>query len=76
MQGRRSLGAASAQLESSRGLDGVQQLVPHQMLVTELRQLQQVHAGAGGGQALHIAAPVVDAEGRVKLLCTHTVINV
>lgn len=41
------------------------------MLVTELRELQQVHAGAGGGQALQVGAPVVDAEGRVQLLSAH-----
>lgn len=60
---------SSAQLEAGRRLDGVQQLVPHQVLVAELGQLEQVHAGAGGGQALQVCAPVVDAEDRVELLC-------
>lgn len=59
---------SSAQLEAGRRLDGVQQLVPHQVLVAELGQLEQVHAGAGGGQALQVGAPVVDAEDRVELL--------
>lgn len=59
----------SAQLEAGRRLDGVQQLVPHQVLVAELGQLEQVHAGAGGGQALQVGASVVDAEDRVELLC-------
>lgn len=48
MQGQRSL-LSSAQLEPSGGLDGVEQLVPHQVLVAELWELQQVHAGAGSG---------------------------
>lgn len=61
--------ASSAQLEAGRRLDGVQQLVPHQVLVAELGQLEQVHAGAGGGQALQVCAAVVDAEDRVELLC-------
>lgn len=59
---------SSAQLEAGRRLDGVQQLVPHQVLVAELGQLEQVHAGAGGGQALQVGAAVVDAEDRVELL--------
>lgn len=41
------------------------------MLVAELRQLEQIHAGAGGGQALQVVAAVVDAEDRVKLLCAY-----
>lgn len=60
---------SSAELEPGGGLNGIQQFVPHQVLVAELRQLEQVHAGAGGGQALQVAAAVVDAEDRVKLLC-------
>lgn len=63
---------SSTELKPGRGLDGVQELVPHQVLVAELRQLEQVHAGAGGRQPFQVAAPVVDAEGRVKLLCTHS----
>lgn len=58
----------SAQLEAGRRLDSVQQLVPHQVLVAKLGQLEQVHAGAGGGQALQVCAPVVDAENRIELL--------
>lgn len=69
MQGQGSLSPSSAQLEPGGRLDGVQQLVPHQVLVAELRELEQVHAGAGGGQALQVGAAVVDAEDRVKLLC-------
>lgn len=61
----------SAQLEPGGGLDGVQQLVPHQVLVAELRELEQVHAGAGGGKALQVVAAVVNAEGRVELLCAY-----
>lgn len=38
------------------------------MLVAELGELEQVHAGAGGGQAIQVSPSVVDAEGRVKLL--------
>lgn len=60
---------SSAKLEPGGGLNGIQQFVPHQVLVAELRQLEQVHASAGGGQALQVAAAVVDAEDRVKLLC-------
>lgn len=60
--------SSSAQLEPGGRLDGVQQFVPHQVLVAELWQLEQVHAGAGGGQALQVVAAVVDAEDRVKLL--------
>lgn len=71
MQGQRSPSPSSAQLEPGRGLDGVQELVPHQVLVAELRQLQQVHAGAGSGQTLQVGSTVVDAEGRVKLLCAN-----
>lgn len=58
----------SAQLEAGRRLDGVQQLAPHGVLVTELGELEQVHAGAGGGETLKVAAAVVNAEGRVQLL--------
>lgn len=68
MQGERSLSPSSAQLEPRGGLDSIQQLVPHQLLVAELREFEQVHAGAGGGQALQVSAAVVDAEDRVKLL--------
>lgn len=60
--------SSSAQLKTSRGLDCVQQLVPHQVLVAELRKLEQVHASAGGGQTVQISAAVVNAEGRVELL--------
>lgn len=59
---------SSAELEARGRLDGVQQFVPHQVLVAELWQLEQVHAGAGGGQALQVAAPIVDAEDWVKFL--------
>lgn len=38
------------------------------MLVAELGQLEEVHASAGGGEALQIVPPVMDAEGRVELL--------
>lgn len=61
----------SAQLEPGGGLDGVQQLVPHQVLVAELRELEQVHAGAGGGQTVQVGATVVNAEGWVKLLVAY-----
>ena len=60
----------STEFETRRGLDGIKKLVPHQVLVAELGQFEQVHAGAGGGQALQVVAPVVDAEGRVQLLHT------
>lgn len=61
----------STQLEAGGGLDGVQELVPHQVLVAELGELEQVHAGAGGRQAVQVGASVVNAEGRVKLLFTY-----
>lgn len=60
---------SSAQLEPGGRLDGIQQLVPHQVLIAELWELEQVHAGARGGQAVQVVAPIVDAEGWVKLLC-------
>lgn len=59
---------SSAQLKPGGWLDGVQQFVPHHVLVAELWELQQVHASAGGGQAVQVGAAVVDAEHRVKLL--------
>lgn len=62
---------SSAQLKPGRGLNGVQQLVPHQVLVAKLWELEQVHAGTGGGQTVQVSAAVVDAEGRVELLCAN-----
>lgn len=70
MQGQRSL-LSSAQLEPSGGLDGVEQLVPHQVLVAELWELQQVHAGAGSGETVQVGATVVNAERWVQLLCAN-----
>lgn len=61
-------GHGSAQLEARGALDGVQELAPQQCLILELGELQQVHAGAGGGQPLQVGAPVVDAECGVQLL--------
>lgn len=61
-------GHGSAQLEARGALDGVQELAPQQRLILELGELQQVHAGAGGGQPLQVGAPVVDAECGVQLL--------
>lgn len=58
----------SAELEARGRLYGVEQLALHQLLVVELGQLEQVHAGAGGGKALQIVPSVVDAEGGVELL--------
>lgn len=58
----------SAELKARGRLDGVEQLAPHQLLVAELGKLEEVHASAGGGQALQIVPPVMDAEGRVELL--------
>lgn len=60
--------AGSAQLEARGALDGVEQLAAQQRLVLEFGQLQQVHAGAGGGQPLQVGAAVVNAEGGVQLL--------
>lgn len=60
---------SSAELKPRGRLNGIQQFVPHQVLVTELWQLEQVHAGAGGRQALQVAAAIVDAEDWVKFLC-------
>lgn len=60
---------SSAKLKPRGRLNGIQQFVPHQVLVAELWQLEQVHAGAGGRQALQVAAAVVDAEDWVKFLC-------
>lgn len=53
--GRRlsTLSARSAELKTRPRLDGVQQLLPDQLGGGVGRQLEQVHAGGGGGQALH-----------------------
>lgn len=58
----------SAELEARGRLYGIEQLALHQLLVVELGQLEQVHAGAGGGKALQIVPSVMDAEGGVELL--------
>lgn len=60
---------SSAKLKPGGRLNGIQQFVPHQVLVAEFWQLEQVHAGAGGRQALQVAAAIVDAEDWVKFLC-------
>lgn len=59
---------SSAQLEASCALNGVEQLATQQRLVVELRELQQVHTGAGCGQPLQVRASIVNAECRVELL--------
>lgn len=58
----------SAELEARGRLDGVEQFVPHQLLVAELGQFEEVHAGAGGGQTLQVVPSVMDAEGGIELL--------
>lgn len=58
----------SAELEPGARLYGVQQLVPHQVLVAELWELEQVHAGARRRQALQVTSTIVNAEGWIKLL--------
>lgn len=71
-EGTEKTSPSSAQLKPGRRFDGVQQFVPHQVLVAELWELEQVHAGAGGGQTLQVGAAVVDAEDWVKLLWAYT----
>ena len=63
----------SAELKAGAGLDGVEQLGPEHPLVGELGHLEQVHAGAGSGQAVGLLARIVDAERWVQVLWdTHT----
>lgn len=61
---------SSAELKASRGFDGIEQLVPHLLLVTELWQLEKVHASASSRETLQVCASIMDAKGWVQLLET------
>lgn len=63
-----SPGLGSAQLKASSTFNSIEKFTSQKSLVTELRELQQVHAGAGCGEPLEVRAPVVNAERRVQLL--------
>lgn len=52
----------SAEFEPSTGLDGVEKFCPHGLSVLEGRQLEQVHAGAGGRQTVNLGACAVNTE--------------
>ena len=57
-----------AELKARAGLDSVQQFGSESPLISKLRQLQQVHAGAGSRQAVRLLARMVNAERWVQVL--------
>lgn len=59
---------SSAQLKASSTFNSVEQFTSQKCLVVKLRELQQVHAGAGCGEPLEVGASVVNAERRIQLL--------
>lgn len=57
-----------AEFETGARLDGVKEFFTQHFLVAELRQFEQIHAGAGTGKTLFISPAMMNAECWVKLL--------
>ena len=51
-----------AEFEARARLDGVEQFLPQEGFLLELGELQEVHAGARGGET-DLGSPVLDAKG-------------
>lgn len=64
----RILASASAQLKASSTFNSIEKFTSQKCLVIELRELQQVHAGAGCGEPLKVRASVVNTKCGIQLL--------
>ena len=53
---------ALAKLKARPRFNGVQEFLAHGDFVVELRHLEEIHAGAGCGEALLITTRTVDAK--------------
>lgn len=64
----RILASASAQLKASSTFNSIEKFTSQKCLVIELRELQQVHAGAGCGEPLKVRASVVNTKCGIQLM--------